>query len=256
MVGDENQSIYRFRNADLEVFREQRRRARDVGRQPGAAAARQLPLAAACAGRGQQIGATLLGEFTPLTAGREAEEAPGDRAAADARQERGRSGAEVGCRGDRPGSGAERLAAANHRRGQAPGGETARSRRCRRRRTRRDRRSAARLYPCRCLRAGALPGRPAAVRRRRSRLLDPTAGRGSDPSARRRLESARRRVPVRSAGFVRGRRQPRRSVAAAPRGQQRRGSSAPCLAGARVALRRRPRAWPRRTALARGDPGR
>jgi ATP-dependent helicase/nuclease subunit A len=48
MVGDEHQSIYRFRNADLEVFRGERR-----ARPRRAAAPRQLPLAPAGAGGDQ-----------------------------------------------------------------------------------------------------------------------------------------------------------------------------------------------------------
>ena len=111
MVGDENQSIYRFRNADLEVFREQRRRARESADSevlPLRGNFRSLP---PCSPRSTRSARRCSTSFTPLTAGREAEAAPGDRADADARQERGRSGAEVGCRGDRPRSGAERLAA-------------------------------------------------------------------------------------------------------------------------------------------------
>ena len=46
MVGDEHQSIYRFRNADLEVFRREREAARGRPGPRRAAAARQLPLAA------------------------------------------------------------------------------------------------------------------------------------------------------------------------------------------------------------------
>ena len=47
-------------------------------------------------------------------------------------------------------------------------------------------------------RAGLRP-----VRRRRARLLDPAAGRGPDPAARRRLQPARRRAPVRRPRLVR-----------------------------------------------------
>ena len=70
MVGDENQSIYRFRNADLEVFRGERRRAdespdRDL--LPLRGNFRSLP--AVLAGV-NEIGRTLLDGFVELTAGR------------------------------------------------------------------------------------------------------------------------------------------------------------------------------------------
>ncbi len=45
-VGDEHQSIYRFRNADLEVFRAERAKAESLGDDRGPAAPRQLPLSA------------------------------------------------------------------------------------------------------------------------------------------------------------------------------------------------------------------
>ena len=54
MVGDENQSIYRFRNADLEVFRGERRAADRGARPRRAAPARELPLAPGRARRGQR----------------------------------------------------------------------------------------------------------------------------------------------------------------------------------------------------------
>jgi ATP-dependent helicase/nuclease subunit A len=70
-VGDEHQSIYRFRNADLEVFRAERARAErsattDVLSLRGNFRARPEVLAAANA-----LGQTLLDGFVPLTAGRE-----------------------------------------------------------------------------------------------------------------------------------------------------------------------------------------
>jgi ATP-dependent exoDNAse (exonuclease V) beta subunit len=70
MVGDENQSIYRFRNADLEVFRGERREAerspdRDV--LPLLGNFRSLP--AVLAGI-NEVGRTLLDGFSELTAGR------------------------------------------------------------------------------------------------------------------------------------------------------------------------------------------
>ncbi len=73
MVGDEHQSIYRFRNADLEVFRAQRRlalssEARDV--LPLRGNFRSLPDVLAAV---NQVGRTLLDGFGELTAGRSAE---------------------------------------------------------------------------------------------------------------------------------------------------------------------------------------
>jgi ATP-dependent exoDNAse (exonuclease V) beta subunit len=77
-VGDEHQSIYRFRNADLEVFRSERRRA-EAG-----SGTEVLPLRGNFRSlRGvlatvNQLGATLLEGFEPLTAARAAaEETPG-----------------------------------------------------------------------------------------------------------------------------------------------------------------------------------
>jgi ATP-dependent helicase/nuclease subunit A len=70
MVGDENQSIYRFRNADLEVFRGERRRAADSPQRdllPLRGNFRSLP--AVLAGV-NEIGRTLLDGFAELTAGR------------------------------------------------------------------------------------------------------------------------------------------------------------------------------------------
>ena len=70
VVGDEHQSIYRFRNADLEVFRAERRAAVD---EPGTEVlalrgnfrSRPAPLAAV-----NTVGAALLERFAPLTWGR------------------------------------------------------------------------------------------------------------------------------------------------------------------------------------------
>ncbi len=70
MVGDENQSIYRFRNADLEVFRRERAAAhaapdRDVLPLRGNFRSRPAVLGAVNA-----VGGALLGGFAELTAGR------------------------------------------------------------------------------------------------------------------------------------------------------------------------------------------
>ena len=77
MVGDESQSIYRFRNADLEVFRGERRRAdespeRDVLPLRGNFRARPAVLAAV-----NEVGRVLLDGFTELTAGRDPAGDPG-----------------------------------------------------------------------------------------------------------------------------------------------------------------------------------
>ncbi len=69
-VGDENQSVYRFRNADLEVFRAQRELARegaaDVLALTGNFRSRPEALAAANA-----VGSALIEDFPALSAGRE-----------------------------------------------------------------------------------------------------------------------------------------------------------------------------------------
>ena len=77
MVGDENQSIYRFRNADLEVFRTERSAAdespdRDVLPLLGNFRSRPAVLAAV-----NEVGRTLLDEFGELTAGRDPAEGLG-----------------------------------------------------------------------------------------------------------------------------------------------------------------------------------
>ena len=80
MVGDENQSIYRFRNADLEVFREERRKARESDSTdvlPLRGNFRSLPEVLAAV---NEVGRVLLDDFAELTAGRPA---GGDQAAVE-----------------------------------------------------------------------------------------------------------------------------------------------------------------------------
>jgi ATP-dependent exoDNAse (exonuclease V) beta subunit len=77
MVGDEHQSIYRFRNADLDVFREQRRLTDEHPERevlPLRGNFRSLP---AVLGAVNLIGETLLDGFDPLTAGRDPGDGPG-----------------------------------------------------------------------------------------------------------------------------------------------------------------------------------
>ena len=165
MVGDENQSIYRFRNADLEVFRERarggaRRRA-DCEVLPLRGNFRSLP---ACSAAVNEVGRTLLDDFAELTAGRARDRtgrarssccSPSTRAAA--------ADARMGRRRDRARAAAERLGAADRRRGALPRPAPARAGR------RRARPSAARSSSCcapsptstptrrRCARAGLRP---------------------------------------------------------------------------------------------------
>jgi ATP-dependent exoDNAse (exonuclease V) beta subunit len=80
VVGDENQSIYRFRNADLEVFRAERRRAESDPATESLGLRgnfRSLPQVLAAA---NQVGAALLPEFPALTAGRQDDSGGGVRA--------------------------------------------------------------------------------------------------------------------------------------------------------------------------------
>ena len=70
MVGDEHQSIYRFRNADLEVFRAERQAARDSESSdvlPLRGNFRSVPSVLAAV---NTVGRTLLDDFTELSAGR------------------------------------------------------------------------------------------------------------------------------------------------------------------------------------------
>jgi len=79
VVGDEFQSIYRFRHADLGVFRGRRREAREDRRtqeRPLRGNFRSSPEVLAAV---NFAGSALLGDFTPLEAGREAEEEPAQR---------------------------------------------------------------------------------------------------------------------------------------------------------------------------------
>ena len=79
MVGDENQSIYRFRNADLEVFRGERQAAREAPDRdvlPLLGNFRSLPAVLAAV---NEIGRTLLDGFAELTAGRAASDGPARR---------------------------------------------------------------------------------------------------------------------------------------------------------------------------------
>ena len=78
VVGDEFQSIYRFRHADLEVFRRRRGTARKDGRtleRPLRGNFRSRPEVLAAV---NFAGAALLGDFVPLEAGREVEEKPAE----------------------------------------------------------------------------------------------------------------------------------------------------------------------------------
>jgi ATP-dependent exoDNAse (exonuclease V) beta subunit len=78
LVGDENQSIYRFRNAELEVFRGERAKARDAADRdllPLLGNFRSLP--AVLAGV-NEVGRTLLDGFAELTSGRDPHGRPGE----------------------------------------------------------------------------------------------------------------------------------------------------------------------------------
>ena len=188
MVGDEHQSIYRFRNADLEVFRGER--ARPAMRRRHATCCRCAGTSARarrCSPRSNEVGATLLDGFAELTAGRDAERpAPGAVELLLTLDEgRGKDARKWKRRGDRPRAAAVGSAPRTSPRPAswpsacASWSTPARS-------------SGARSSSCcgrsptstptrrRCARAGLEP-----VRGRRARLLVPAAGRGPGPAARR-----------------------------------------------------------------------
>ncbi len=70
MVGDENQSIYRFRNADLEVFRRERQDARDDAERDVLPLLGNFRSRPAVLGAINAVGGALLDGFAELTAGR------------------------------------------------------------------------------------------------------------------------------------------------------------------------------------------
>ncbi|CAN5455749.1 hypothetical protein BH10ACT11_BH10ACT11_05100 [soil metagenome] len=71
IVGDEQQSIYRFRAADLEVFRDQRRKARAAEQTEVLALRGNFRSSAPVLAAANAIGRTLLPDFQELTSGRE-----------------------------------------------------------------------------------------------------------------------------------------------------------------------------------------
>ena len=180
VVGDELQSIYGFRHADLEVFR---RRREEIDRR---ADAELMRLSGNFRSRPEVIGGG-----QPLRRGaarRRLHAAAGGRALAShargRRLETGRARRRaaahrprrLGRRGDRAGAGDRRLDPA-----QLPGRGALRRRAAaragrRRRAARRDGGAAARLHPPRRLRGLARTRRPAPLRGRRPRLLVPAAG--------------------------------------------------------------------------------
>ena len=225
-VGDEHQSIYRFRNADLEVFRAERAQGRELARRPSAAAPRELPLAT----RGRSAAANALGEHAARglhAADRRAGTSAGDGPRAELlltfEEGKGKDHREVEGRGHRPRAAAIRGQLGDRRAGAGAGGAPARAGRRGRGEAGRHRRPAARIHARRRLRGRAAALRPRALRGRRPRLLVAAAGRGPAAPARRGRQPARRRDAVRRAREPGLRGQPRRAVAAArrPTGQRR-----------------------------------
>ena len=247
MVGDENQSIYRFRNADLEVFRRERERAARRPRPRRAAAARQLPLAPGGARRRQRRRRRAARRLRPSSprAPRARRRARRGRAAADARRGHGRAtpaaGTPTSIDLDPPPSASPPKVIAEARflaerlrelvdAGDAERGEIVVLLRAF---THVD------AYEEALARAGLRP-----LRRRRARLLVPAAGRGPDPAA-------RAPSPTRSTTSACSARSPRPPAASAPtrsgccaRPRAARAAAPPRLAAARVALRRAARARP------------
>ena len=222
-VGDEFQSIYRFRHADLEVFRERRERGAKPTTAPRCWPLRGNFRSAPGAARGGRTSPArrCSTDFAPLAWGRPerpsgrapparssccspARRARQDAASWKSRRDRARSAA----LGGQPADASPRRASW---RGACASWST------RRGRARRHGRPAARLHPRRRLRGGARARRPGPLRGRRPRLLVPAAGRGPRAPAGRGREPARRRARCFGALASPGRaREPRRALAAAP----------------------------------------
>ncbi len=219
VVGDELQSIYGFRHADLDVFRE-RRRAIEAS-----AGGEVIPLSGNFRSRPELIGAVnaigerLLDGYTPLRVG-----AP---PASPQPRRRGAGGGDAAHRPRGLGRGRDRARPGNRRphagqpagRGPLPRLAAARAGRPGRR-ARRDGRAAARLHPPRRPRGLAGESRPAPLRRRRPRLLVPAAGRRRLRAAGDDRQPARRPGAAGNARLTRLRSGARHALAAARRGGQ------------------------------------
>ena len=216
VVGDELQSIYGFRHADLDVFRERRRAVEESADAEAIDAERQLPLAPGGDRRGQRDRREAARRRLPSAAGRRAATGAASRPARappvelllTARDGWDAEGIELApaIDADTPPNHlaearflAERLRELADKRGRA----------------RRDGRAAARLHPPRRLRGLAGARRPAPLRRRRPRLLVPAAGRRRLRAAGDDRQPARRPGAVRRTRLARLRRRPRHALAAA-----------------------------------------
>ena len=228
VVGDELQSIYSFRHADLDVFR---RRREQIDADPGAELMR---LSGNFRSRPEVIGAVnLFGEallgaaYRPLRVGAPPS-SPAPRGTRRRRSSSTSPRATVGTGRDRARTGDRRAHAAElPGRGAGAGGAPARAPR-RGGRARRDGRPAPRLHPPRRLRGLARARRPAALRGRRARLLVPAAGGGRLRAAGDDREPAGRRSALRRPRLARLRGRPGHALAAPRRGR----AAAPRLAGA------------------------
>ena len=258
MVGDEFQSIYGFRHADVEVYRRQQRRFAQ-GEEPNGVA---LPLTGNFRSSGEvlamtnALGRSLLAGFEPLTvAGEEAgAEGPAVELLLTAEDKKGWEAEETELKllPDDPSS-ASKVAEARRLAGRlrelVDEGED----------PSRDRGAAARLHARD--HPGARPGRrrPRPLRGRRPGLLVPAAGRGHALPAGGDSQPARRPGALRRAGQPRLRRAPRHALAAAQgRHGGARGRPAeqpPCLAASARPGRAR-RGPARRHRRRRHDPAR
>ncbi len=222
-VGDERQSIYRFRHADVKVFREHHDAGGAGG--PGGGDRRELPQPRRGAGRHRPHVLRAVGRGVR----------PADRGARNARPAaaggpvrgaaRDRQGEEALGRGPRPRGGpvrpghARRHAVAR-RRGAAAGQAGRRAHEGRPVRALRRGAAAARHHPHAHLRAGAGGARHPHLRARRPRLLEPAAGGRPAQLPRRPGQPARR------AGALLGARlAPGRPVAGLARAHRRRGAA-------------------------------
>ncbi len=233
LVGDEFQSIYGFRHADLEVFRGKREEFRDSGK------AKVLPLSGNFRSRPEivaaanAIGDSMLDDFNPLSVGVAPEEdtPPGGGPAVELLLTDRNGWDAEGIELDLPvddrtpmQSVAEARFLAARLRELTEGGRRARGRR----------RAAAGLHPRRRLRGGIRARRAAALRARRPRLLVTAAGRGRALPALGDRQPARRRAAARRTGLAGMRRASRHPLDPAPR----RWAHEQPLAGARARRRR------------------